>query len=290
MAGGEGRSSGALLARLEHREPHVLPCQSDRLPVSLHTGSVTIHLLIVLLSVCVCQGPSSGRSMKVSELSARSGRSVPTIKYYLREGLLPPGRRTAANQADYGEEHLHRLRLITTLLDIGGLPVATVRAVLEAVDDEDMSMHEVLGVAHYGLALRRTDVPASGPAAEAGAEIDRFIDDLGWRVKADAPGRRELAGALASLRELGWTVGADVFSPYARLADELAAWELAHTPASGSRSRTVEAVVVGTVVFEAALVALRRLAEEHHSAARFAAPTEDPRTRRRRPTPKGGRS
>lgn len=33
----------------------------------------------------------------------------------------------------------------------------------------------------------------------------------------------------------------------------------------------MEAVVVGTVVFEAALVALRRLAQEHHSARRFAA-------------------
>ncbi len=207
--------------------------------------------------------------MKLSELSARSGRSVATIKYYLREGLLPAGCRTAANRADYGEEHLHRLRLITTLVDIGGLPIATVRAVLEAVDNQDMSMHEVLGVAHYGLAVRRSDETASAPATEARAEVDRFLDDLGWRVKPDAPAKRELAGALASLRQLGWNVGAEVFSPYARAADELAAWELAHTPLPEPRSRTVEAVVVGTVVFEAVLVALRRLAEEHHSAARF---------------------
>ena len=207
--------------------------------------------------------------MKVSELSARSGRSVATIKYYLREGLLPAGRRTAANQADYGEEHLHRLRLITTLIDVGGLPIANVRSVLEAVDNHEMPMHEVLGVAHYGLAVRRSDVAA--PGAEAEAEIDRFLDSLGWEVKNDAPAKRELAGALASLRQLGWEVQAEVFRHYARAADELAAWELAQTPATGPRSRTVEATVVGTVVFEAALVALRRLAEEHHSAARFAA-------------------
>lgn len=222
--------------------------------------------------------------MKVSELSARSGRSVATIKYYLREGLLPAGRRTAANQADYGEEHLHRLRLITTLIDVGGLPIANVRSVLEAVDNHDMSMHEVLGVAHYGLAVRRSDVAASAPGSEAEAEIDRFLDSLGWEVKADAPAKRELAGALGSLRQLGWEVQAEVFTHYARAADELAAWELAQTPTKGPRSRTVEATVVGTVVFEAALVALRRLAEEHHSAARFAASGEGSETEGPKPT------
>jgi DNA-binding transcriptional MerR regulator len=45
--------------------------------------------------------------MRISELSARSGISVPTIKFYLREGLLPPGSPRAVNQADYGEPHLH---------------------------------------------------------------------------------------------------------------------------------------------------------------------------------------
>jgi DNA-binding transcriptional MerR regulator len=40
-------------------------------------------------------------SMRIAELSRRSGVSVPTIKYYLREGLLPPGERTSPNQALY---------------------------------------------------------------------------------------------------------------------------------------------------------------------------------------------
>lgn len=208
--------------------------------------------------------------MKVSELSLRSRRSIPTIKYYLREGLLPPGRRTAGNQADYGEDHLHRLRLITTLLDVGGLPIATVRTVLDAIDNESMSMHEVLGVAHHGLALRRSDAAPSKTFEAAAEDVDQFLDELGWQVKADAPAKRELAGALVSLRQLGWNVGADVFSRYALAADELASWELGRTPPASSRSRTVEAVVVGTVVFEVALIALRRLAEERHSAARFA--------------------
>jgi DNA-binding transcriptional MerR regulator len=30
--------------------------------------------------------------MKISQLSSASGESIPTLKYYLRQGLLPPGR------------------------------------------------------------------------------------------------------------------------------------------------------------------------------------------------------
>ncbi len=41
--------------------------------------------------------------MRVAELSRRSGVSVASIKYYLREGLLPPGELTSPNQAHYGE-------------------------------------------------------------------------------------------------------------------------------------------------------------------------------------------
>lgn len=218
----------------------------------------------------------------MSELSNRSGRSIPTIKYYVREGLLPPGHRTAPNQADYGDEHLQRLNLVSTLLEVGGLPVATVRAVLDAIDDNTVPMHEAIGVAHHALALRGCDPAPSPDQTDAEAEIDRFLTALGWRVKRDAPARRELASALLSLLRLGWRVDASVFDRYAAVADDLAAWELSRTPGHESRGRAVEAVVVGTVVFETALVALRRLAEEHRAATHFGAPLEEPEVSGRR--------
>ncbi|MFD0479411.1 MerR family transcriptional regulator [Nonomuraea thailandensis] len=60
--------------------------------------------------------------MRISELSARSGVAIPTIKYYLREGMLHQGEQTAATRAEYDETHLRRLRLIRALLDVGGSP------------------------------------------------------------------------------------------------------------------------------------------------------------------------
>src|SRR5690606_41148877 len=92
--------------------------------------------------------------MRISQLSAQSGVPIPTIKFYLREGLLPQGEQTAATRAEYDQSHLRRLRLIRALLEVGRLPVATIRAVIEAVEDEEMSVHEMLGTAHYALSPR----------------------------------------------------------------------------------------------------------------------------------------
>ena len=208
--------------------------------------------------------------MRMSELSARSGRSIPTIKYYLREGLVPPGDRTAANQARYGEAHVRRLRLITTLIEVGGLPLAQVRAVVDAIDDEGLGILEVLGRVHHGLGVPGGATAPAPELSQAEEEIDDFLGAMGWRVSNHAPARRELAGALLSLRRSGWDAGPEIFGRYAGVAFELAAWELARTPMTGSRTDAVEAVVVGTIVFETALVALRRLAQEHHAAAQGA--------------------
>jgi DNA-binding transcriptional MerR regulator len=207
--------------------------------------------------------------VRIAELSRDSGVSVPTIKYYLREGLLQPGTRTGPNQADYGEGHLHRLRFIRALADVGNLPIATIRDVIEAIEDPALPMHDVLGVAHSALGPD-VDVVMSEEVSSAREDVDQFLKDLGWLVGDDSPARQELAHALATLRRLGWDVDAHVFDRYARLADRLAFWELKQTPTNRDREDTVEAVVVGTVVFEHVLVALRRLAQENHSATRFA--------------------
>jgi DNA-binding transcriptional MerR regulator len=208
--------------------------------------------------------------MRISELSHVTGVPVPTIKFYLREAILAPGRRIAANQAEYDESHVRRLRLIRALAEVGGLPLATVRDVLRAVDDPDLPMHEALGIAHRALApeLAEQDAPA---VAEARKEVDRFLDRLGWKVSPDAPARDELAVALATLRRLGWpNADTRLFEHYARAADRLAAREVERTtPAGATRSEMMERVVIGTVIFNAVLSALRRLAQEHRSAARL---------------------
>jgi len=210
--------------------------------------------------------------MRISELSAVSRVSLPTVKFYLREGLLAPGDARAVNQAEYGDDHLRRLRLIRALTDVGGLRLRDVGAVLAAIDDEELPLHDLLGVAQYALGPGEVNGshPPSDERSEATGDVDGLVSRMGWDVNGAAPARRSLATAIVTLRELGWDVSVDGLLRYARAVDQLAAEEVASVPEQGSRGQIVEHMVVGTVVFEAILGALRRLAQEHHSARRFA--------------------
>lgn len=201
--------------------------------------------------------------MRISDLSRATGVPIPTIKFYLREGVLAAGRRTAANQATYDESHLRRLRLVRVLTDVGGLSLAAVRRVLAALGDERMPLTEILGVAHRALDDPWTISDPALPAALI--EVDEWLRAREWHVTPDAPARSTLATTLVALRQLGWEVGASVFDRYADHVDAIARDELAYVAHAESREAAVEATVIGTVVFERAMAALRRLAQERHA-------------------------
>lgn len=211
--------------------------------------------------------------MRISQLSAASGVPIPTIKYYLREGLLPPGEQTSATRAEYDVGHVRRLRLIRALLEVGRLPIASIRKVIAAVDDEDRSMHEVLGTAHYALAPAVEAHDDDEEWRRARAEADRLITDLGWRVDPGAPTRDELAQAILTLDRLGMPATGEALRPYATAAIDLVAeHEIGTIPLDGPREAAVEALVVGTVVHGRVLDILRRLAHESVSARLFGVP------------------
>src|SRR5688572_3131156 len=93
---------------------------------------------------------SRGGQMRISELSAMTGVSLPTIKYYLREGLLFEGRRTSATQAEYGDDHVRRLRVVRALID-SGVSIAETKKVVRSLDDPPESPHDLLSAAHAAV-------------------------------------------------------------------------------------------------------------------------------------------
>ncbi|WP_043631740.1 MerR family transcriptional regulator [Nonomuraea candida] len=204
--------------------------------------------------------------MRISELSAKSGVAIPTIKYYLREGMLHQGEQTAATRAEYDETHLRRLRMIRAMLEVGRLPVAAIKKIVAAVEDESLPVHEMLGTAHYALA------PAVEPEPgeewhSARAEVDDLVAELGWDVHPDAPTRDELTQTLVRMRQLGMPVH---LGPYAETARKLVAEvEMDLLPYDGPRDAAVETLVLGTVLYGRALDALRRMAQESESARRL---------------------
>ncbi|GII86394.1 transcriptional regulator [Sphaerisporangium siamense] len=205
--------------------------------------------------------------MRISQLSAASGVPIPTIKYYLREGLLPQGEQTAATRAEYGDRHLRRLRLIRALLEVGRVPVATIREIITAVEDEDMPLHTMLGTAHYALASPAEHPPGDPEHVRARERVDRLIDAVGWAVHPEAPTREELAQVLVRLDQLGMPATDEGLREYAALTMRLVAeHEMGKIPFHGARETAVESLVVGTVLYGKAFDVLRRLAHESESA------------------------
>jgi DNA-binding transcriptional MerR regulator len=204
--------------------------------------------------------------MRIGVLSARSGVSVPTIKYYLRERILPPGQATAPNQAVYGEAHLRRLRLIRALIEVGGLPVARAHEVLDAVDSEQMAPHDLLGAAHCAVSRSRGQQPDDPDWRAARAEAAELVRRRGWHVSPEAPALDQVADAIRAMRGLDQADLLGCLEVYADAAARVAAEEVAVVVARGEPARMVEGVVVGTVLGETLLAALRLLAQEDVSA------------------------
>lgn len=72
--------------------------------------------------------------MRMRELETRSGVGRETIRFYIREGLLPEPSRAARNSASYSEAHVTRLSLIKRLQEERFLPLAVIRGLLDGDD------------------------------------------------------------------------------------------------------------------------------------------------------------
>jgi DNA-binding transcriptional MerR regulator len=214
--------------------------------------------------------------MRVSELSRLAGVPVPTIKYYLREGLLSPGLHTSPNQARYDQSHVRRLRLIRTLIEFGGLSVAAARGVLSNLDSPDPSMFQLLGRAQLAVAERRQ--PASDGGREAaGREVAQLVARHGWQVGPDNPGWAALAQLVLTIRRLGEDDLLSLLDQYADMAAQVARSELEMVGARRDPESMVEAVILGTVLGDAVLMAIRRLAQQDAAAQAFGAlPADTP--------------
>ena len=69
--------------------------------------------------------------MKMRDLEAKSGVGRETIRFYIREGLLPEPERAARNVATYGEAHVARLKQIKRLQEERFLPLDVIKRVLD---------------------------------------------------------------------------------------------------------------------------------------------------------------
>ena len=201
-------------------------------------------------------------AMRISKLSELAGLPVGTVKFYLRTGLLHPGRATSATQAQYNDTHVDRLRLIRALLEVGHLPLADIQRVVDAIDlpTEDPATNVAL--------VQR----AVSPQLEDDAEVDltrarELVDELGWSIAPDSPHLPHLARALAALDSVEQPAGRERLRVYAESASHAARNDVDLITDTPDADKPVVAAV-SSAIYETVFTALHRLAVENQTARR----------------------
>jgi DNA-binding transcriptional MerR regulator len=163
-------------------------------------------------------------TLKIGDLARRTGVSVPTIHFYLREGLLPAApRKTSRNMAYYDESYVTRIRLIRRLQNERRLPLRVIRDLLAetaGAGEEVLDLVEVQARVLPSLELPSSEEALSRDALVARTGIDPHdLDDLeqmavvtprgaGRRARFDADDAA-IADAVARVRALG--LGRELF-------------------------------------------------------------------------------
>lgn len=199
--------------------------------------------------------------MRISELSARSGVPLATIKYYLREGLLMPGASVSATRAEYGEEHLRRLALVRALTEVVGLSVQKAREVVALLDAPADGLFEILGRAIGALP---PEIPPALRDAEDYPRARAAIERLGQLYDRRFTAVAQLERALAAAEDAGLPLDDARLDAYGEHLGAIAEFDLSRIPSDAEGA--VAYAVLGTAVYEPVILALRRLAHQDRAA------------------------
>ena len=118
--------------------------------------------------------------MQVSELVRATSVPLATVKYYLREGLLPAARKITARSSEYGEEHVRRLTLLRMLREVGAIPVGRLRELVDAVDNPRLTEHEVFARASDAIASGRHGPRPGGRCRGPWRSWSSCLAAIGW--------------------------------------------------------------------------------------------------------------
>ncbi|MDD5312221.1 MAG: MerR family transcriptional regulator [Dehalococcoidia bacterium] len=159
------------------------------------------------------------RLMRIGEVAKATGVSLPTIHYYVREGLISPEMKTARNMAYYAPECVDDIRLIKELQAKRFLPLSLIKLVMNA-------KHEGQDIGH--LAEMRSfldDIfqPVGEPASKS-LTFDELIDASGLSVSG--LNTLETQGLLMPSQTANGRLYDDIDLRIARIAKELAGYGL----------------------------------------------------------------
>lgn len=214
--------------------------------------------------------------MKISEVAQRTGVPIPTLKFYLRNGLLHAGVALNRTQARYDESHVERTRLIRALIESAGLDLTEVRSMLQILATRPADWVDFLGAVQSASnpPVRSTTDGGrtTAPADEWTGAAARLMADLGWKIDAASPLLDRLDAQLRAADHSGVATLPDTLERYAVAAQLIAHADLATMP--DDPVGALRQVVVGTALVDPILASLRRLAQQDVAMTTYEPPRQ----------------
>jgi DNA-binding transcriptional MerR regulator len=233
--------------------------------------------------VMVTNGHTRKGLAKISDLARETGVPVGTIKFYMREGLLPePTLKTGRNMAYYDRSFVDRIRCIRELQQKRLLPLALIKSILDG-DSRVISPSEIATL--VGLEGKFYEAVDYGPHLSPVArhevtgryglddsQIDACID-LGLLSPTTSEGVEQFEGddillleSLATMREAGFSDELiplrDALPVYVESVDSLARQELQiftrGVTGKATTERIAELALAGIKHMEQLLLLVRR--------------------------------
>lgn len=207
--------------------------------------------------------------LTVSDLARHSGISVSTIKYYLREGLLPQGDLAAQSRQYYGQRHLDRLAVIRALRDMAKIPIEMVRQLVGVLDQGGNPTFELIAMAIDALGRRRTRETAIERGVKQ--ELLQLLASRRIHARPTSGALRDLTASVVILRRFSPGLHVKQLIPYLDYSLSLAEKEVTANADNvlSNPDRALTTAVLGTVLWEPLIVATRRIASEHFAGLVF---------------------
>ncbi|KUG51916.1 hypothetical protein AVL62_08235 [Serinicoccus chungangensis] len=180
-------------------------------------------------------------------------------------------------QARYDASHVERLTLVRALTEVGGLSLAAVRRVLDAIEEPDLSLLDVMAVAQRSLLAGPDTPPEDGaepscdPSDVPDSRSRRFVADRGWQVHPGDPVLDQLDAAWEACDRAGLGLDEERMGRYADAVEQIGRTDVGSVPRTSPQA-AVRQVVLGTVLVDPVLAALRRLAQQHVAVSSSASP------------------
>ena len=146
----------------------------------------------------------------MGELAEASGVPAPTIKHYLREGLLPEPVKTSRNMAYYPPEFVDRIKLIKRLQEERFMPLKAIKSVLDEDPERARALVELEDrILDRALAGERTRTSAAEVRERYGVPkevLDRLeeLEVLSPNSRGYSPSDIKIIEAISRFRAGGY--------------------------------------------------------------------------------------